>query len=211
MTEKSDLKQGVVKQFSNGRVLGVVRAEEFMACSRCLSPCGRSAKARTLHGRPGPARLVLQVLFVCRRVRSGVLVGPGSDSARGWLKCCFTYTENVCLLGTGTQDVHLDFHTAPELCARGFLHGPCIGPWLFVCVDLLGARLVKPWQQCNGGLAAVADAPCSPSGHPSSAARVVGSPHLCGPFNWFREPVVGSVSVMGVFFFCSRSKLSFSF
>ena len=33
-----------------------------------------------------------------------------------WLKCCFTSTETVGLLGTGVQDVHLDFHTAPELC-----------------------------------------------------------------------------------------------
>ena len=32
------------------------------------------------------------------------------------LKCCFTSTETVGLLGTGAQDVHLDFHTAPELC-----------------------------------------------------------------------------------------------
>ena len=31
------------------------------------------------------------------------------------LKCCFTSTENVGLLGTGAQDGHLDFHTAPEL------------------------------------------------------------------------------------------------
>ena len=31
------------------------------------------------------------------------------------LKCCFTSTETVGLLGTGAQDVHLDFHTAPEL------------------------------------------------------------------------------------------------
>ena len=31
------------------------------------------------------------------------------------LKCCFTSTETAGLLGTGTQDVHLDFHTAPEL------------------------------------------------------------------------------------------------
>ena len=31
------------------------------------------------------------------------------------LKCCFTSTETVSLLGTGAQDVHLDFHTAPEL------------------------------------------------------------------------------------------------
>ena len=30
------------------------------------------------------------------------------------LKCCFTSTETVGLLRTGAQDVHLDFHTAPE-------------------------------------------------------------------------------------------------
>ena len=34
----------------------------------------------------------------------------------GLLKCCFTSTETVDLLGRGAQDVHLDFHTAPELC-----------------------------------------------------------------------------------------------
>ena len=31
------------------------------------------------------------------------------------MKCCFTSTETVGLLGTGAKDVHLDFHTAPEL------------------------------------------------------------------------------------------------
>ena len=31
------------------------------------------------------------------------------------LKCCFTSTETVGLFGTGAQDGHLDFHTAPEL------------------------------------------------------------------------------------------------
>ena len=31
------------------------------------------------------------------------------------LKCCFTSTETVGLLGTGAQDGHLHFHTAPEL------------------------------------------------------------------------------------------------
>ena len=36
-------------------------------------------------------------------------------SAGWWLKSCFTSTETVGLLGTGAQDVHLDFHTAPEL------------------------------------------------------------------------------------------------
>ena len=34
---------------------------------------------------------------------------------RLWLKSCFTSTETVGLLGTGAQDDHLDFHTAPEL------------------------------------------------------------------------------------------------
>ena len=31
-----------------------------------------------------------------------------------WLKCCFTSTETVGLLGPGAQDGHLDFHTVPE-------------------------------------------------------------------------------------------------
>ena len=34
------------------------------------------------------------------------------------LKCCFTSTETVGLLGTGVQDVHLGFHTAPEFFAN---------------------------------------------------------------------------------------------
>ena len=33
----------------------------------------------------------------------------------GELRSCFTSTKTVGLLGTGAQDVHLDFHTAPEL------------------------------------------------------------------------------------------------
>ena len=33
-----------------------------------------------------------------------------------WLvEYCFTSTETVGLLGTGTRDGHLDFHTVPEL------------------------------------------------------------------------------------------------
>ena len=31
------------------------------------------------------------------------------------VECCFASTETVGLLGTGAQDGHLDFHTAPEL------------------------------------------------------------------------------------------------
>ena len=34
----------------------------------------------------------------------------------GLFECCLTSTETVGLLGTGAQDGHLDFHTAPELC-----------------------------------------------------------------------------------------------
>ena len=37
------------------------------------------------------------------------------------LKCCFTSTETVGLLGTGAQDGHLDFHTAPGLYSVPFL------------------------------------------------------------------------------------------
>ena len=51
------------------------------------------------------------------------LPGERLDGLIGWsltswlpLKCCFTSTETVGLLGTGAQDVHLDFHTAPEFC-----------------------------------------------------------------------------------------------
>ena len=40
---------------------------------------------------------------------------PKRLALRCWLKCCFTSTETVGLLGTGVQDVHLDFRTAPEL------------------------------------------------------------------------------------------------
>ena len=40
--------------------------------------------------------------------------GPVFSS--GLLKCCFTSAETVGLLGTGAQDGHLDFHTAPERC-----------------------------------------------------------------------------------------------
>ena len=36
-------------------------------------------------------------------------------------ECCFTSTETAGLLGTGAQDVHIDFHTAPELCADDVL------------------------------------------------------------------------------------------
>ena len=46
--------------------------------------------------------------------------------ATGWLvECCFTSTETVGLSGTGAQEVHLDFHTPPELCEVGWLVECC--------------------------------------------------------------------------------------
>ena len=46
------------------------------------------------------------------------VVEPGKTASgrqRTMDVCCFTSTEIVGLLGTGAQDVHLDFHTPPEL------------------------------------------------------------------------------------------------
>ena len=57
---------------------------------------------------------------------------------RAEVKCCFTPTETVGLLGTGAQDDHLDFHTAPELC------GPMLLKSYFTStetVGLLGTKL----------------------------------------------------------------------
>ena len=51
-----------------------------------------------------------------RPASAGTLGGGEEDAVFGWLKCCFTCTETVGLLGTGAQDVLLDFHTASELC-----------------------------------------------------------------------------------------------
>ena len=45
-------------------------------------------------------------IFMCRKTRHILSL----------LKCCFTSTESVGLLGTGGQDAHLDFHTTPALC-----------------------------------------------------------------------------------------------
>ena len=44
------------------------------------------------------------------------LLGTNCDQCRSMVECCFTSMETVGLLGTGAQDVHLDFHyTVPEL------------------------------------------------------------------------------------------------
>ena len=47
---------------------------------------------------------------------SQLLARLASQPSVDWLvECCFTSTVAVGLLGTGAQDGHLDFHTAPEL------------------------------------------------------------------------------------------------
>ena len=53
-----------------------------------------------------------------------------------WLKCCFTSTETVDLLGTGAQDVHLHFHTAPGL-------------WLVVVDDRFYIALFSALEQTH--------------------------------------------------------------
>ena len=56
------------------------------------------------------------------------------------LKCCFTSTETLGLLGTGAQDGHLDFHTAPELLTHA--RAPCL-----LLLPLGRAHIVERWWQ----------------------------------------------------------------
>ena len=55
------------------------------------------------------------VLILTTEVTEDILAKWTFDNSTKLLKCCFTSTETVGLLRTGAQDVHLDFHTAPEL------------------------------------------------------------------------------------------------
>ena len=55
-------------------------------------------------------------LPVCSLNKSDRRPLSSDDRLHFSLKCFFASTETVGLLGTGAQDVHLDFHTAPELC-----------------------------------------------------------------------------------------------
>ena len=64
-------------------------------------------------------------LFVTRTHKPYEFQRENLNDTMMMLKCCFTSTGTVGLLGTGAQDVHLDFHTAPELCLKG-----C---WLLKC------------------------------------------------------------------------------
>ena len=57
---------------------------------------------------------------VCFQKREFVLSGKLTLTQGSLIECCFTSTETVGLLGTGTQDGHLYFHTAPELWHKVF-------------------------------------------------------------------------------------------
>ena len=52
---------------------------------------------------------------VCRCSRARTVTPFTSLFDLPLLKCCFTSTETVGLLGTGARDVHLDCHTATKL------------------------------------------------------------------------------------------------
>ena len=69
----------------------------FICISKVCSnkACSNTANSPTVTQQPADELLLLLLLLL--------------------LKCCFTSTETVGLLGTGAQDGHLDFHTAPEL------------------------------------------------------------------------------------------------
>ena len=59
------------------------------------------------------------------------------------LKRCLTSIETVGLLGMGAQDVHLDFHTVPELCDDD---DDDVGLNVLVCgSDISGTSQGYPW------------------------------------------------------------------
>ena len=70
---------------------------------------GQCPQTTTFEEKGGPKRIRTEVPLLT--------AGPNRLIGRnvGWLKCCFTSTETVGLLGTGAHDGHLDCHTAPEL------------------------------------------------------------------------------------------------
>ena len=51
--------------------------------------------------------------FICAQLSTDAI-----SALQCSVQCCFMSTETVGLLGTRSQDGHLDLHTAPELCAR---------------------------------------------------------------------------------------------
>ena len=71
----------------------------------------------------GVSYIIVSVWCVITMSLLGVsLVSALGASLQCWrLKYCFTSTETAGLLGTGAQDGHLDFHTAPELISMSTL------------------------------------------------------------------------------------------
>jgi len=67
---------------------------------------------------PKPRYIIRGVTLVKTMIHDALLLcGLRLLRVACWLvECCFTSTETVGLLGTGAQDGHLDFYTAPGLC-----------------------------------------------------------------------------------------------
>ena len=67
------------------------------------------------------------------------------------VECCFTSTETVGLLGTGAQDGHLDFHTAPIYrCKPTSLHTSTVVT-NSVALGICWLPLSLSWAYCNLG------------------------------------------------------------
>ena len=96
-----------------------------------MNECWAEESTETAHGLKGAAIVAASsfssVLPYIHGDRTGLL-GDGEPLTSTWtftqLLCsdvtavveyCFTSTETIGLLGTGAQDGHLDYHTAPEL------------------------------------------------------------------------------------------------
>ena len=84
-----------------------------------------------------------------RRSREGELGSTALFTSEPYkmevMKCCFTSTETVGLLGTGAKDGHLDSHTTPELCKNPPLVAGTWWPLVGQCrsLDVDGTRPLK--------------------------------------------------------------------
>ena len=80
------------------------------------------------------------MVMICCVVSSDVgltYLGTNCDQYLSMVQCCFTSTESARLIRTGS---HLDFHTAPELCATS-LEKPA-GKLQALVYDILPAATV---------------------------------------------------------------------
>ena len=78
------------------------------------------------------------------------------------VECCFTSTETISLFGTGAQDGHLDFHTAPEhwkidknLCVYIYILSvlvdkTCDASWVWFPFKHVLLTLADEWQWRKG-------------------------------------------------------------